>query len=138
MSPRLLLTDHPGSVHSETTPEPATFRSTCKRSFDYLFSFHSLPHSFAQSRHCNPFLTNHLGTLSRAIGGGARLKSTFCVLPFLLSPLECAVPRSRMLSALECAVTRTRSCNSFRMRSSEKRWGVWAALFPPRTLQALA
>ena len=40
-----------------------------------------------------------------------------------LTPLECAVPRIHALSPLECAVTKTRSCNSFRMRSYEKRWG---------------
>ena len=47
-----------------------------------------------------------------------------------LSPLECAVPRFRALSALECAVTRTPSCNSFRMRSYRKRWGVQGPLSP--------
>ena len=49
----------------------------------------------------------------------------FSVFHFLppLTPLECALPRSRTLSALECAVTKTRRCKSFRMRSSEKRWG---------------
>src|SRR5215472_7174791 len=40
-----------------------------------------------------------------------------------VSPLECAVPRFRLLTPLECAVTKTRVCKSFRMRSSEKRWG---------------
>src|SRR5215467_15236091 len=41
-----------------------------------------------------------------------------------LSPLECAVPRFRPVTPLECAVTKIRSGKSFRMRSSEKRWGV--------------
>ena len=40
-----------------------------------------------------------------------------------LTPLKCAVPRFRSLTPLECAVTKRRSRNSFRMRSSEKRWG---------------
>src|SRR5215467_4733297 len=40
-----------------------------------------------------------------------------------VSPLECAVPRFRLLTPLECAVTKTRSPKSFRMRSSEKKWG---------------
>jgi len=40
-----------------------------------------------------------------------------------LSSLKCAVPRFRALSLLECAVTKTRRCKSFRMRSSEKKWG---------------
>src|SRR5215472_11155425 len=40
-----------------------------------------------------------------------------------ISPLECAVTRFRLLTPLECAVTKTRSRKSFRMRSSEKRWG---------------
>jgi len=41
-----------------------------------------------------------------------------------LTPLECAVPRFRALTPLECAVTKTRPHNSFRMRSSEKKWGA--------------
>src|SRR5690348_13508265 len=40
-----------------------------------------------------------------------------------LSPLECAVPGFRRVTPLKCAVAKTRSRNSFRMRSSEKRWG---------------
>src|SRR5215471_12804330 len=40
-----------------------------------------------------------------------------------VTPLECAVPRSRALTPLECAVTKTRPRKSFRMRSSEKKWG---------------
>ena len=48
-----------------------------------------------------------------------------CALPRLraLSPLQCAVTRFHSLSALECAVPKTRPCKSFRMRSSEKKWG---------------
>src|SRR5215471_2468680 len=41
-----------------------------------------------------------------------------------VSLLECAVTQNAPLSALECAVTKIRSGKSFRMRSSEKRWGV--------------
>jgi len=40
------------------------------------------------------------------------------------TPLECAVPRFRALSPLECADPKTPRRNPFRMRSSEKRWGV--------------
>jgi hypothetical protein len=39
------------------------------------------------------------------------------------NPLECAVPRFRALTPLECAVPKTPRRNSFRMRSSEERWG---------------
>src|SRR5215472_5358523 len=41
-----------------------------------------------------------------------------------LSLLKCAVTQNATLSPLECAVTKIRSGKSFRMRSSEKRWGV--------------
>src|SRR5215472_18430481 len=40
-----------------------------------------------------------------------------------LSLLKCAVTQNATLSALECAVPKTRPCKSFRMRSSEKKWG---------------
>ena len=52
-----------------------------------------------------------------------------CLLSPRLSSLECTLPRSRALSALECAVTKTRRRKSFRMRSSEKRWGEGGARF---------
>src|SRR5215471_10238205 len=36
-----------------------------------------------------------------------------------ISPLECALPRFRVLSLLECAVIKTHSRKPFRMRTSE-------------------
>src|SRR5215472_1989942 len=49
------------------------------------------------------------------------LLSAFYLL--FLSPLECAVPGTRPATPLECAVTKIGSGKSFRMHSSEKRWG---------------
>src|SRR5215469_5957095 len=40
-----------------------------------------------------------------------------------ISPLECALPRFRVLSLLECAVIKTHSRKPFRMRTSEKKGG---------------
>src|SRR5215472_2722718 len=56
-----------------------------------------------------------------------------------LSLLKCAVTQNATLSALECAVAKTCSRKSFRMRSSEKRWGEGyaSAPFPTFSLHCL-
>src|SRR5438094_6064369 len=81
---------------------------------------------FQSNKSCNLFV---LLTIQNAPGVGTHplpfnlhtfKRSTF---KRSVTPLECAVPRFRALSALECAVTKTRPRKSFRMRSSEKRWG---------------
>lgn len=46
-----------------------------------------------------------------------------CRLLAHVSSLECAVPRTASVTTLECAVPKMASRKSFRMRSSEKRWG---------------
>jgi len=75
--------------------------------------------SFPTIKFCNPFVL-----ITIQIAGGwayAALPHT----PWIsLSSLECAVPRFRVLSPLECADPKTPRRNPFRMRSSEKRWGV--------------
>ena len=48
-----------------------------------------------------------------------------------LTLLECAVTRFRAVTPLECALTKTAPCKSFRMRSSEKRWGEGGRPFIP-------
>src|SRR5215472_12646399 len=75
----------------------------------------------------NHSIFNYFRTLCFTMGRGGRSLNvqTFQLATFQrsLSPLECAVPRFRLLTPLECAVTKTRSPKSFRMRSSEKKWG---------------
>src|SRR5215467_2293235 len=72
-----------------------------------------------------PPTTSALFASQWGVGGRSLNVQTFQLATFQrsLSPLECAVPRFRLLTPLECAVTKTRSPKSFRMRSSEKKWG---------------
>jgi hypothetical protein len=61
--------------------------------------------------------------------GGPPLPFSLFDLPSPLTSLECAVPRFGLLSPLECAVAKMRLRNSFRMRSSEKKWGEGGTSF---------
>src|SRR5215472_10903998 len=71
---------------------------------------------------CNPFILSSLQQWG-GVAGEATFQFRFSGFQSI-SPLECAVPRFHHLSALECALTKTRSCNSFKMRSYGKRWGI--------------
>jgi hypothetical protein len=51
------------------------------------------------------------------------LSAVNCRLLPSLTPLECAVPRFRVVSSLECADPKMPRCNSFRMRSYKKSGG---------------
>jgi len=102
-----------------------------QRSFQSACQCPLLPLCFQQLPRCpsrNPFLFRLLHCCRGWVGGanarpsqegGSNRSSSGSA----LSPLECAVPRFHGLSALECAVAKRRPRNSFRMRSSEKRWG---------------
>src|SRR5690242_13288445 len=52
-----------------------------------------------------------------------QLSAVSCRLLARVSSLQCAVARFRVLSPFECADPKVRPCNSFRMRSYEKRVG---------------
>ena len=79
------------------------------------FSFIALRTTFFATAGCVPSSPCLPTRLPRASRGRSALATP------LVTSLECAVPRFRLLSPLECAVAKTCLHNSFRMRSYEKK-----------------
>src|SRR5215469_11112625 len=94
--------------------------------------FRTLLRSLHQERLVTPFPSTASALFAKNMGGGGYTVLGLANIQTLrratfVSPIECALPRFRVVTSLECAVPKTRFCKSFRMRSSKKTGGRWVS-----------